>query len=265
MRHSPLTPRVFFGSSASFRPPGSVDARRARVDVRRRRIERLAGGDGGVAFVVLRRIAATSGGGGISARSGFLSGMNSPTVRFDGLKYVLATRCTSSGVTLRMRSRLRKNRRQSPGADRLAQRQADAVGGVERQLDVLEHAGARAIDFFLRRRRRLQRRRSSAAVVSRVVERLLLPHLGGRVTNPGIVQLPGMKPPTRRRFLRLDQRLVEPARGRVAEDARPAPATAAKSGCDAGRHVIGDARRACTSPTRRSVTARSPSCAGSAV
>ena len=52
--------------------------------------------------------------GGISARSGFAVGMNIPSVRFDALRYLAATRCTSAGVTLRKRSRCRKNKRQSP-------------------------------------------------------------------------------------------------------------------------------------------------------
>src|SRR6202162_1215981 len=40
--------------------------------------------------------------------------MNSPTVRLEALRYAAAARSTSSGVTLRMRSRFRKKSRQSP-------------------------------------------------------------------------------------------------------------------------------------------------------
>ena len=55
-----------------------------------------------------------SGATGISTRSGLADGMNIPTVRLAGFKYILATRCTSSGVTACSRSRETNSIRQSP-------------------------------------------------------------------------------------------------------------------------------------------------------
>ncbi len=68
--------------------------------------------------------------GGAGARSGLASGMNSPTVRLDGLKYALATRSTSAVVSARQRSRCRKKSRQSPIAIELESAMPSRCGSL---------------------------------------------------------------------------------------------------------------------------------------
>ena len=114
-RANTTPPRDFFGSIVSRMPFGSA-LRTVRASI-----------TWGVALnaspaatvcepVYPRTIVSTSGASGTSVRSGFAVGTNTPTVRLSGLRYAVATRCTSAGVTALMRSRVMCSRRQSPEA-----------------------------------------------------------------------------------------------------------------------------------------------------
>ena len=206
-------------------------------------------------------MAATSALAGISARSGLGSGMNSATVMFELFRYAVATRCTSSGVTFRSRSRFRNSRRQSPLLTHSLM-SARSARNSELQIDTGEQARPRAVDFLLARR--LLRQVLDGVQQDRV----------GLSTGPACSGS--------RRIPRCPDRSDCNA---VASTARPScrrPAT-----CRGARRVVPEHTRqhadrrevriairlargttastAWMSPTRRRVTRRSPSCTGSTV
>ena len=110
-------PRVFLGSSAAWMPFESW---------RRMTRDSMFAGDGSKASPCASDLASSSRyvprassspvAVGISARSGCSVGTKMPRTRFAGFRYRSPARCTSSSVTLRRRSRYRKNRRQLPVA-----------------------------------------------------------------------------------------------------------------------------------------------------
>ena len=147
-------------------------------------------------------------------------------------------------------------------ADPLGKCQADERGVVEREVDLLEELRPATLDFLLRRRvdggflDRLQED------VARLVEGLVLPQFGAEEREAGLLQL-SREREGKGRLLRLDERLVKPARRRVAEGEREEVEARRVGVAPAGTWYA--AMTSWTSPTRRSVTARSPSCVGSSV
>ena len=101
------------------------------------------------ALVILRASSAISGAAGISARSGFLVGMNVPSVRLDSLRYALATRSTSASVTAL--NAVAHQEEQPPIALRrpLAQVQRHFLRIRHLQFDLLQQARLHALHFFL--------------------------------------------------------------------------------------------------------------------
>ena len=106
-------PRVDLARKLYFAPPGSVSLRV--------RASMLAGeGSKASACLSMARpvypasITAGASAAGIVARTGAASGTNKPVVRFEGLRYAMATRLTSAAVTFSRRSRDRNHSRQSP-------------------------------------------------------------------------------------------------------------------------------------------------------
>ena len=106
-------PRVFLGSSASSRPPGSFTRRGARLDVGGRGVERLALFLGRIALVVLDQRDDIGRRGNLRA-VGSLGGIEEPGGAIRRLEYRAQTRCTSAVFTARSRSRFTNMSRQSP-------------------------------------------------------------------------------------------------------------------------------------------------------
>jgi len=91
-----------------------LDFFRPGLNVGRRRIEYFTLGDLFAPLIILEHHGQVGAPRGSRPDPAVLSGMNSPYVRLDCLRYALATRSTSSGVTLLIWSRSRNSRRQSP-------------------------------------------------------------------------------------------------------------------------------------------------------
>ena len=207
-----------------------------------------------------------SGAAGIGVRSGLAAGRKKPTVRLLAVRYFAATSLTCAGVTFSMRSRWRKI--QPPVALRgpLAQLDRDRLGSCGGQLAILEDALPGAVDLFLGdagARHLLDHREHRVADL--LQHRAVLGvDLGHDLERARVVEATARTAETLRGLLGLDQGLVEPARGLGVEDL----------GQDLDRRELGVRRRpGCgrsaptspTLPTRRSVTNRSPSWAGSSV
>ena len=205
------------GQQRDLQPARKLRALRARLDVRGRRVEGLAGRDGGVALVVLDRGGRGHrrrdlGAVGLGRRDEDAEGaVGRLQVRRGGLLHVLDRRGADAVPV---------QEKETPVAlaDVLGEVQADAVGAVQHEVDVLQQRRAGAVDFFLgdgrgagRRVEGLDERRLRAVHV------LVLADFRVEDHEAGVVELHEVAA-DRGGLLRLDERLVEAARGRVGQD-----------------------------------------------
>ena len=145
--------------------------------------------------------------------------MNSPSVRFDCFRYVLATRSTSAGVTFWISSRSRNSRRQSPSAAdslRLRPTSSESVSAssICFPMRALARSTSSAVGGCAARPSTVFKRMSRASSIDWSVrssaEALMKP--GSCISSKSI--------PHRDRFLAFHQRFVEPAAGRFAHQLR---------------------------------------------
>ena len=160
--------------------------------------------------------------GGIGARSGFASGMNSPTVTLEGLRYASATRCTSAGGDRAIAVALQEEQAPVAERDRFGDRDAELLRIGDHVVEVLGRLRAHALDLGVGDRLLLRGPRSWRT--SR--------RAPARSSSPsGIcaknVSVPGSCCASchsfdRRRLLGFDQRLVQAARRARPSGRRPA-------------------------------------------
>ena len=164
-------------------------------------------------------------------------GMNMPLVRLSRIRYVDATRATSSGVTFSIRSRYKKYSRQSPCEAQLLSSTARSLVLAARSSRIFQNLAVRA-------------RSTSSAVIfvlptfsgpfqhrrQGVLERIAQADLGEQLEHARIVPTAGVGPDAGR-LLRLDDRFIEPARGGVAQHFGQ-DIERGQVGMGAGRNVI---------------------------
>ena len=218
------SPRVSFGSMTSLMPPGSSTREVRDVDVRRRRVERLAFGARLVALVALQHR------GDVGPRRNLgavgLAGHEQADGAVRGLE-VLERRALRVGrrVAVRTRSRSRNIKRQSPI-------DAQLLSWIAMACELFIACSKPDIAW-------LRMRSTSSAVIgfalevvdrrdhrgARRVERRVLGHHREEDHHAGVAQLQRLHADLRREP-RLDERLVEPARRLVGRAPRPRSAAA---------------------------------------
>ena len=112
----------------------------------------------------------------------------------------------------------------------------DDLGLVERELEVFQRFRARALQLFLRNGRCRERIDRVEERLFRVLERLLLAHFGAQEQQAWLFQVE-IEPENGGGLLRLDERLVQAAGGRVAEHVRE-QVQPGSIGVASGRNVV---------------------------